>query len=127
MRRVRLLIVALMAAVGLAVVPARAVIVATCGSQSIVVGDTCHVQFTSDGFGYFTNLKPGPAFTGHLSATVSTQFNGFSVSGYYILGQLVAGSDSMLHDLGAGVWTLTVTGATPSLGSWAGTIEAGPF
>ncbi|MHB8512052.1 MAG: hypothetical protein ACYDCC_07690 [Actinomycetota bacterium] len=128
MKRFALLLVAPVLAIGLEVVPAHAVVVASCGGSSVVIGHSCSVSFGSDGFGYFINLKPGAAFTGRLTAAATYPGTGFSVTGYYISGQLVGGSDSLLHDLApAGTWKLTVTASTPSLGRWGGTIEAGPF
>lgn len=108
-------------------VPAHAVIVAQCGGQSVVTGSSCHTDFLAHFGGYFLKAHPARAYTGRLTVQVTNSVAGFSVSGFYILGRLVTGSDTLLHDLTDGFWKLTVTAAPISIGNYSGSIEAGPF
>lgn len=107
--------------------PAHAVIVAECGGTSVVTGASCHTDFLASDGGYFILAHPGRIFTGNLDVTVTNPVAGFQISGFYVLGELVGGEDSLLHDLTAGIWKLTVTASPISVGRFSGSVEAGPF
>lgn len=123
----RLAPIALALTLGLLATPASAVVVAECGGTAVVTGASCHVDFLARDGGYFIFLHPGRIFTGTLRATVTNPVAGFSVTGTFVLGELVAGSDALLHDLTAGVWKLTVSAAAGSVGRFSGSVQAGPF
>jgi hypothetical protein len=107
--------------------PAHAVIVAQCGGRSVLSGDSCHTDFLAVDGGYFLKAHPGRLFTGRITVQVTNPVAGFSVTGSYVLGRLVTGSDTLLHDLTFGTWKLTVTAAPLSIGNYSGSVEAGPF
>jgi hypothetical protein len=111
-------------------VPSSAALVdiARCDGRATLpsLGGSCFDDFTvSPGGGVFLIPHAGPAFTGSLRVQVTNPTAGYAISTFYILGRRVFSTvngapypgDTLLAELSAGSWRLTVVAGDSMFGT----------